>query len=194
MSTVTSNENHGYSDVAVAGCNCEACFNLRGHLSTDPSSHCGECGMVILTPGEYHPYAACAMYKQWGDSHAVRVSLAAIIEHGNKARSNETCERPLTEEEKGYARGLADAKAEEAEAVASDWRSAPWEVEQERKARPAFEELLAYHTTDSDGHARVIKPWRSVGPHSQYTRMTDAALPEKWYWFNAGWYAKWRQS
>lgn len=70
----------------------------------------------------------------------------------------------------------------------------PWEVEQERKARPAFEELLAYHTTDSDGHARVIKPWRSVGPHSQYTRMTDAALPEKWYWFNAGWYAKWRQS
>lgn len=69
----------------------------------------------------------------------------------------------------------------------------PWEVEQERHTRPAFEELLAYHTTDSDGHPRTIKPHRAIGPHSRYTTMLDTKLPDKWFWFSAGWYEAWKR-
>jgi len=49
---------------------------------TSENTHCAECGMVLLDPAEYHPYAACAMYKQWQDSHAVRVNLKSIMQHG----------------------------------------------------------------------------------------------------------------
>jgi len=43
---------------------------------------CAECGMQLVSPNEYHPYAACAMYRQEKDAHAVRMNIKAILEHG----------------------------------------------------------------------------------------------------------------
>lgn len=66
-----------------------------------------------------------------------------------------------------------------------------WEVEQERHARPAFEEFMAHHTTDSDNIKVVIKPSREIGPYSMYS------WPEhnlRWRFYSAGWYDLWRRT
>ena len=44
---------------------------------------CAECGMETK-PGEYHPYAACLMFKASHSSDVVRANLGAVIEHGEK--------------------------------------------------------------------------------------------------------------
>jgi hypothetical protein len=41
--------------------------------------HC--CGMYCK-PTEYHPYAACMMFKLCKDSDEVRANLQAVIDHG----------------------------------------------------------------------------------------------------------------
>lgn len=38
---------------------------------------CAECGMNVRL-GEYHPYAACLMFKGCGDGETVRANLDAI--------------------------------------------------------------------------------------------------------------------
>lgn len=38
---------------------------------------CGECGM-ICRPSEFHPYAACLMFKGCHDGETVRANLAAL--------------------------------------------------------------------------------------------------------------------
>lgn len=45
------------------------------------SERCGECGMQV-GPLEYHPFAACLMYKQCANSTTVRRNLDAVVEHG----------------------------------------------------------------------------------------------------------------
>jgi len=45
---------------------------------------CQECGMEVRR-GEYHPYAACLMFKACGDRETVQSILLAI--HGPGARS-----------------------------------------------------------------------------------------------------------
>ncbi|NIF72776.1 hypothetical protein F3J16_21695 [Burkholderia sp. Ap-962] len=47
---------------------------------SDKLSDCAECGMPCA-PGEYHPHAACLMFKACHDSTTVRDGLAAIREH-----------------------------------------------------------------------------------------------------------------
>jgi hypothetical protein len=42
---------------------------------------CKECGMLV-EPGEYHPYAACLMFKACGDSSVVRANLVAVLAEG----------------------------------------------------------------------------------------------------------------
>ena len=44
---------------------------------------CTQCGMVC-EPNEYHPYAACMMYRDCHDSETVRANLNAVVEHGRK--------------------------------------------------------------------------------------------------------------
>ena len=44
---------------------------------------CAECGMETK-PDDYHPYAACLMFKACHSSVTVSVNLAAVIEHGKK--------------------------------------------------------------------------------------------------------------
>lgn len=45
---------------------------------------CAECGMVLDSPDEYHPYAACLMYKQTRDRNVVIENLKKVIEDGIK--------------------------------------------------------------------------------------------------------------
>lgn len=42
-------------------------------------SACAECGMQVRA-GEYHPYAACLMFKGCGKAHTVRENLAYVRE------------------------------------------------------------------------------------------------------------------
>lgn len=53
------------------------------------NSDCGDCGMLLREPGEFHPYALCAMTKRLG-SHSARINLAAVIEY---ARSDDPVTR-----------------------------------------------------------------------------------------------------
>ena len=42
---------------------------------------CGDCGMVC-EPGEYHPYAACLMFKACWNGRVVRANLQAVLDRG----------------------------------------------------------------------------------------------------------------
>lgn len=42
---------------------------------------CAECGMPVFS-GEYHPYAACLMFRTCKDSEVVARNLEAVLEHG----------------------------------------------------------------------------------------------------------------
>jgi recombinational DNA repair protein (RecF pathway) len=50
-------------------------------MSTDELSTCAECGMSVV-PQEYHPYAACLMFKQCQDGAIVRFNLNAVLQDG----------------------------------------------------------------------------------------------------------------
>lgn len=45
---------------------------------------CAECGMTMEKPGEYHPYAACLMFKACHSSTTVRANLSAVVEYGRQ--------------------------------------------------------------------------------------------------------------
>ena len=44
---------------------------------TTPLPACAECGMIV-TLGEYHPFAACLMYKGCKDENTVRENIKTI--------------------------------------------------------------------------------------------------------------------
>jgi hypothetical protein len=46
---------------------------------------CKECGMRVHDECEYHPYAACLMYKACGDRDTVLANLNAVLEHGSQS-------------------------------------------------------------------------------------------------------------
>lgn len=48
-----------------------------------PACPCAECGMVC-EPGEYHPYAACLMFKACQNSATVRANLEAVKRHAKR--------------------------------------------------------------------------------------------------------------
>lgn len=45
---------------------------------------CGDCGMSINFPYEYHPYAACLMFKSCKDGKTVRGHLNTVRAHAVK--------------------------------------------------------------------------------------------------------------
>lgn len=49
---------------------------------------CADCGMVLDSPMEYHPYAACLMYKQSRDRKSVIENLKSVIEVGIRHEKN----------------------------------------------------------------------------------------------------------
>lgn len=44
---------------------------------------CAECGMHVKT-GEYHPYAACLMFKACNNSETVRANIDAVMLYGSE--------------------------------------------------------------------------------------------------------------
>jgi hypothetical protein len=68
---------------------------------------CAECGMVLSSPNEYHPYAACLMYKGCKDENTVRLNLLAVLHYGSgptddlrqQARADSLRANGITEEE-----------------------------------------------------------------------------------------------
>lgn len=46
-----------------------------------PTFNCMECGMSTEA-NEYHPYAACLMFKGCHDGEVVRANLDAVVAHG----------------------------------------------------------------------------------------------------------------
>jgi len=49
---------------------------------------------MTTEPGEYHPHAACLMYRACHDSAAVRASLAAVAEHALRESCAGAAEAP----------------------------------------------------------------------------------------------------
>lgn len=47
------------------------------------NSHCAGCGMRI-TAREYHPHAACLMFKSCRNSEEVRTNLQAVLDRGEE--------------------------------------------------------------------------------------------------------------
>jgi len=56
---------------------------------TDDEIHCAECGMRLKRGGEYHPYAACLMFKACFSTETVRRNLQAVVEHGKDLQRRE---------------------------------------------------------------------------------------------------------
>lgn len=59
---------------------------------------CDFCGMPC-EPREYHPYAACLMFKACGDSKVVRANLQAVIDHGASPAASQEAAAWLHEED-----------------------------------------------------------------------------------------------
>lgn len=47
--------------------------------------HCGQCGMCLKGPNDYHPYAACMMFGFCHDGNQVQANLDAVVEYGRKS-------------------------------------------------------------------------------------------------------------
>ena len=43
---------------------------------------CAECGMIISRRGEYHPYAACLIFKACGSGSETRANLSRVVDYG----------------------------------------------------------------------------------------------------------------
>lgn len=52
-------------------------------VKPEPGS-CQSCGMHTEHPREFHPYAACLMFKACGDGNSVRANLQFVVETAQK--------------------------------------------------------------------------------------------------------------
>lgn len=48
---------------------------------------CKECGMGLGAEREYHPYAACLMFKATQNTTVALANLEAVVEYGMKAQA-----------------------------------------------------------------------------------------------------------
>ncbi|WP_321946535.1 hypothetical protein [Paraburkholderia sp. J10-1] len=55
---------------------------------------CAECGMHCEA-GEYHPFAACLMFKQTRNAESVRANLKAVAEHAVAALPSDAAQSPI---------------------------------------------------------------------------------------------------
>ena len=65
---------------------------------TSKQQACAQCGMVV-TPNEYHPFAACLMFHAAGDGEVVRRNLTTVVEHGRSAHETTPVQATLENEE-----------------------------------------------------------------------------------------------
>lgn len=57
---------------------------MTGNKTTFSNTPCMECGMQVIG-GEYHPFAACLMFKACHDGNTVRSNLSAVVAFGSPA-------------------------------------------------------------------------------------------------------------
>ncbi len=50
-------------------------------------TQCARCGMLTAGVKEFHPYAACLMFKACGNGKTVRANLLPVITYGMRAYS-----------------------------------------------------------------------------------------------------------
>lgn len=55
---------------------------MTGNKTTFSNTPCMECGMQVIG-GEYHPFAACLMFKACHDGNTVRSNLSAVVAWGS---------------------------------------------------------------------------------------------------------------
>jgi len=74
---------------------------------------CGECGMPCRA-GEYHPFAACLMFKACHNSETVRANLAPLQAENERLRAEvEEMQRRLDREESDHGRTIDQRDAAE---------------------------------------------------------------------------------
>jgi hypothetical protein len=64
-------------------CQCIKCSSaepLPAATGGDNNARCSECGMKLHDASEYHPFAACLMFRASGDRQVVLANLSAVIE------------------------------------------------------------------------------------------------------------------
>lgn len=52
-------------------------------MEESKTTKCTECGMDVLTK-QYHPYAACLMFKQTRNSETTNRALVSVMDYGRK--------------------------------------------------------------------------------------------------------------
>lgn len=121
-----------------------------------PSSDCAECGMWC-EPDEYHPYAACLMFKACGNSKTVRDNLEAVMDHARAAREGGAIVRE-SEAQVPVAATLDEAAADPALTL---------DVAREllRDAAAGIRSLAASATSEPDADLELI--WHSVSDNAE---------------------------
>jgi hypothetical protein len=49
---------------------------------------CAACGMLTYSARDFHPYAACVMFRQTSSSEKVEANLRHVVEYGMKAQAS----------------------------------------------------------------------------------------------------------
>lgn len=57
---------------------------MRQVNTLETNSTCACCGMVTSGPLEFHPYAACLMFKGCRNGNVVRANLQFVVEYGKQ--------------------------------------------------------------------------------------------------------------
>lgn len=63
---------------------CDKCIRDEAarQIATGPGTGCAHCGMSTKGPRDYHPWAACVMFKELRDGNRVEANLRAVVEYG----------------------------------------------------------------------------------------------------------------
>lgn len=63
-------------------------------MKSNLSTMCADCGMAV-SPGEYHPFAACLMFKACHDGDQVRANLDAVRNHSAQQDAEKVDAQPV---------------------------------------------------------------------------------------------------
>lgn len=68
---------------------------------------CHSCGMPLEQENEYHPYAACLMFKACGDAETVRANLNGVVSWGVQAEFERAAEQKNADSKTAFDAGVA---------------------------------------------------------------------------------------
>ncbi len=140
----------------------------------DSFTPCAECHM-LCSVGEYHPYAACVLYRQLGQADKVKSCLDSMIEYATRTpaatpeRINEAEYQAALIRRDGFMCEQHPGLEFEHDPDCAG-PGMPWVVE----GREAITALLAPATPDSALHGtprdqavRIVRVWRGTDQHDQ---------------------------